>query len=562
MERSHSVGEDETTEEEIQAGMPTKDEIHHEKEEELGEVVQLDTFVKSAEEEKKRDESRYAVNGQEKENKVIEQVQEEKQKTEDAAKKEEATEKKTDDLEIEGTDPTNNVSKEDEMKGTIAKQPMETKEMGSDYSVKESIHTENSQYDDDDGGDAPKTRRSKRTKIPSSKNKMYEGKSPEVIPKKKTLAKSQDEEIYEMACNCDQYYDETRPMLECDNCLKWIHGECVDRFLCPGCEEKSRCANQEEITKLKKKLTEVKAKEWNENEGEDTSQLKQLKAILKSKETIIRELQTTNKHQEKEIERLKKEEAKVNDEMEKLKSKTLKEMSNMTERLLENKESYQKDMEAKEIQHQEKVNNMTKEIEQKRREIDVHTRNIVELKKIQEKGCETRELQEADKDVAEEREADKCKIAGLEAQLITITKSWEEEKQKWSGERKASEIQSKKEINKLLMDVKQYEARIESLLEDGSKTEKLIQDLREETKVIKDINKSLEMEKESETGQGEKRKKGVRFEEENDNTNSDPSQEGENEKKKGKKCWYWMRKGNCKFGIDCMYDPPVVLNDH
>ena len=47
---------------------------------------------------------------------------------------------------------------------------------------------------------------------------------------------------------------------------------------------------------------------------------------------------------------------------------------------------------------------------------------------------------------------------------------------------------------KLKSEIKKYETRMESVLEDSSVKEKAIIDLREETSIIKEINQGLEME--------------------------------------------------------------------
>ncbi len=41
--------------------------------------------------------------------------------------------------------------------------------------------------------------------------------------KKRKVDEIQNQEQYEMGCECEDPYDETRPMLDCGKCEQWFH---------------------------------------------------------------------------------------------------------------------------------------------------------------------------------------------------------------------------------------------------------------------------------------------------------------------------------------------------
>ena len=57
---------------------------------------------------------------------------------------------------------------------------------------------------------------------------------------------------------CGVPYQETRPMLRCDNCRDWYHGECVD-FLCKSCKpEKAPTEETKEVDYYINRIEEMK----------------------------------------------------------------------------------------------------------------------------------------------------------------------------------------------------------------------------------------------------------------------------------------------------------------
>ena len=50
----------------------------------------------------------------------------------------------------------------------------------------------------------------------------------------KEIKEIEKEESYESGCNCSDPFDTSKPMIQCDNCEKWVHGECTN-FHCQNC---------------------------------------------------------------------------------------------------------------------------------------------------------------------------------------------------------------------------------------------------------------------------------------------------------------------------------------
>merc|ERR1712203_305326 len=56
--------------------------------------------------------------------------------------------------------------------------------------------------------------------------------------------------IQQRYCVCNLPYDETRPMIRCDKCKDWYHGECTT-FKCDKCKTKEKQKADEEMKKMK-----------------------------------------------------------------------------------------------------------------------------------------------------------------------------------------------------------------------------------------------------------------------------------------------------------------------
>ena len=106
--------------------------------------------------------------------------------------------------------------------------------------------------------------------------------------------KRKNERIVCAQCKCGEPYLETRPMLRCDNCRDWYHGECVD-YLCKSCQtEKAPTEETKEVDYHINRIEEMKKEQ--EKLGREILHLP-MKSLLRRispqlmKEEAARELQ-------------------------------------------------------------------------------------------------------------------------------------------------------------------------------------------------------------------------------------------------------------------------------
>ena len=112
------------------------------------------------------------------------------------------------------------------------------------------------------------------------------------------------------------------------------------------------------------------------------------------------------------------------------------------------------------------------------------------------------------------------------------------------------ESKHKEEVDKLKRDINGYEARLEAVLEDASRKEKMVDTLLDKLRIVKEINQSLEMQNGS--------KKEDMPEEQKIPSNKDNPEE----RKKKKICWYWSRNGRCRFDESCWFEHPEITSSN
>ena len=336
-----------------------------------------------------------------------------------------------------------------------------------------------------------------------------------------------DEERF---CLCNKP-DDHRKYMRCEQCSKWYHPDCI-QFQCKECNN-------------------AKVKDMEEN-------IQQLMKLMKSKDAIIHDVESKIKAKDKECERLRKESGRYQNELEKKDAKYRKELESTKEKMnLSEKEHSRKQMEQDEKHDQEK-DKLIKELENKKREIDIHVKKIIELteenrgKKLEKEADEENEAdatptkknlesiveyQETQENCETEKEKE---IAELREKLNEVEKIRKAEEEKWRGEKKAMEKIHLEEVTKLKDEIKDYDARLEGILEDGSRKEKMMDALLEDNQLTKKVNQTLEMQmgKECNNNKGE--------------------ETGERKSNSKRKCWRWLSKGTCKFEDECWFEHPVT----
>ena len=338
-----------------------------------------------------------------------------------------------------------------------------------------------------------------------------------------------DEERF---CICNKP-DDHRKYMRCRQCSKWYHPDCIP-FQCNECND-------------------AKVKDMEET-------IQQLRKLIKNKDTVIHEVESKIKAKEKECERLKKESCKYQNELEKKEAKNKKETETTLEKMnLAEKEHSRKKKEQDEKHDQEK-DKLMKELENKKREIDIHVKRIIELtvenrgKKLEKKADEenvdaTPSREDPESIVAEHQETqENCEtekekeIAEMRENLVQAEKIRKAEEEKWRGEKKAMEKIHLEEVTRLKDEIKDYDARLEGILEDASRKEKMMDALLEENQMTKKINQTLEMQ----IGKDCNR------------TKSEGEETGEKNNNRKRKCWRWLAKGTCKFENECWFEHPAT----
>ena len=200
---------------------------------------------------------------------------------------------------------------------------------------------------------------------------------------------------------------------------------------------------------------------------------------------------------------------------------------------------------------------LTKEIEAKGREIRVHIKKIQALTKTISEETENKvdrselviaESVDASTNTDEQKGIERACIENAQ-RVEELEKELETRKAHHTEAMKTEKKEVSKEINKLKADIRSYETRLESILEDSSNKEKTVFHLHEELRIIKEVNKSIETEliKKNTVPEGEiEEKMGI------------PDKEDENRKEKGRRksergCRFWKRDGKCKYGEDCNF---------
>ena len=342
----------------------------------------------------------------------------------------------------------------------------------------------------------------------------------------------------ERFCLCDKPND-GRTYMECNMCKQWFHPKCVS-FKC------GKCTN-EKIRKL-----------------DETIQ--NLQKNVKTRNSEYSASQSSVKNLEKELEKSKKENNRLRNEIEKKETKYKKDLDSAAEKLNSEKLKSSKNTEEKEKSHEEQVANLKKELENRKREIDIHVKKIVELQEenlVPVPSAPEIENQDGRQEgdipiqtvILEQKENNDGTVEKLKEKLDNLEKLRKEEKEKWKGEKHALEAKHKEEVDKLKKDINGYEARLEAVLEDGSRKEKMVDKLLDESRIIKEINQSLEIQAGSVTKEQSEQidqPKQTAPPEDEINTSSRKA----NEVKEKKVCWHWSRSGRCRFGKDCWFEHP------
>ena len=377
----------------------------------------------------------------------------------------------------------------------------------------------------------------KTGKIDEPRNSQNKSKAKEEAQKNSETLKSKAKDTNVGSfCACNKPNDD-QAYTKCNHCHKQFFLESASLM----CEECSNHRTEQLKTAVKNLQDEAKNK--------DSSQQKS---------------QSTAKSLERELDKLRKENNKLKSEMEKKETKYKKDLDVAAEKLNNEKLRNSKNVEEKEKSHSEEVMNLKKELENKKKEIDIHVKKIVEITdRNYNSNHEPTELpDERPEQQTEEQQKDRFldpseitargessgTIEELRMKLEDSEKKRKEDQEKWRGEKHVMEVKHKQEVDKLKADINGYEARLESVLEDASRKEKMVDTLLDESRTIRAINKSLEMQgggmitnDETEKENGEDKEK----------AQSDSC--GEIKETKKRICWNWSRNQKCRFGENCWF---------
>ena len=137
----------------------------------------------------------------------------------------------------------------------------------------------------------------------------------------------------------------------CKLCQKWFHPECIS-FRCEEC-------SNEKVKQLEETIQNLQKDAKTRDSAHSVSQ------------SSVKSLEKVEKH--------KKENGRLKSEMEKKETKYKKDVDSAAEKLSSEKLRNSKSNEEKEKAHAEEVANLKKELENRKREIDIHVKKIVEL---------------------------------------------------------------------------------------------------------------------------------------------------------------------------------------
>ena len=349
----------------------------------------------------------------------------------------------------------------------------------------------------------------------------------EMIKKRKTGIKTVSN-IYKMGCECDDPYDETKPMLECETCSGWFHGDCVD-FTCASCtkrdisnhksgvnpeedknDEKEKKAEEEskKNKQLREKLEQQVAKKNLENKN-----LREERDELKSEK---RELEKTVKNQKVEISRLEKDNA----EEKKKVGKTSSSLSALEKQMKEHEDEHQKTEESlkKELNNRETEIDMYESLNRRLKERLYAVGNINDLTDDSDNIMKEKNLtinattqcditfpgnmrveEDEENQGAPEEQNNMKKIRELEEKVRKLEES-ETEKEK---EKEKDAATKAREIKHLKEQVTGYQNRLENTLGNISAKEKEVIHLTESLATLKNVNMNLVLQLEEKNQQQE-----------------------------------------------------------
>ena len=376
-----------------------------------------------------------------------------------------------------------------------------------------------------------------------------------------------------MGCECGDPWDETRPMLECDGCSEWYHGECVP-YSCEKCTVKSeeeqeqyyrnllkekdtdrqklKEALDKKIRSLQEKLEENKAKK--SGEGDKIQELKTNVTVLRQEKNS---LAAEKKDEEKKVRMLTKEKLEAVNAKTKTEEKLKKTIDELQEAKIKSDSIAEK-----------RIEELLKEINNRNREVDIHMKSNRKLKETNEQlridiqaieqqspsPCDER----TEKDGEKENEAldqpalDKpvmtdnqsSKENGLDGEE---NKHLEEKNEKLKEEMKKMKAKLKikdeieqghvMEIETLKGQIRGYRERLENTLTSQSQIEKEKEHLADSLGSLKAMNLTLNSELEKKNKAHEKREGNV-----------NKSKEGKEKKpcRNSTSCHHW-KNNRCKF---------------
>ena len=336
------------------------------------------------------------------------------------------------------------------------------------------------------------------------------GKENKEIEKNDGTEEKEEESKY---CVCNQPYDENKPMLACDDCDGWFHGSCI-KYRCKDCSEKVESEDVKEIKekcrktdedrkKIKEKLNKKievlqnKINETNEKSSDSKDEVVQLKELIKLKDNQLKELKDTNSKLGKENEKMVKEKTKMQESSEKKENKYKKDLDASNLKISKMEEKYTNLVKQMKTDHDTEIENLKKELHNKRREIDIHAKKINKMMENSNQEVATgkntpkvsNQMQEDQSAQPEQEQEANLINAECEVNMEGANQSsMEEGVSTWKDKCKKKDS----EIQKLKLEIIRFEARLESVLEESSVSEIGISMLKEETKAIKEVNKALE----------------------------------------------------------------------